>query len=158
MQLENLTQASQYLGRAKVLQPDSPTIGTLDVMLLSRTGKEQEAALRAKELLRSNVTDPDLLRTAYFLGMRNRDPALAIQALELRIKTWPNQAVDGWLKLGQIYDSPEARDTKKATQSFQAAIDAAYPEHRLAVLGMIPSEYRARMETNSTLLSELNKS
>jgi cytochrome c-type biogenesis protein CcmH/NrfG len=83
--------------------------------------------------------------------MRNRDPALAIQALELRIKTLPNQAVDGWLKLGQIYDSPEARDTKKATQSFQAAIYAANPEHRQAVFGMIPSVYRAKMSDDFTL-------
>jgi O-antigen ligase len=127
------------------LQPDSPTIGTLEVMLLSRTGKEQEAALQAKELLNNNATDPDLLRTAYFLGMRNRDPALAIQALEVRIRTIPSQAVDGWLKLGQIYASPEVLDEKRATTSFQAAINAAKPGHRKAILGMMPLIYRARM-------------
>lgn len=146
MQIGNLAQASKFLERAKAMQPDSPTIGTLEVMLMSRIGKSPEAVLRAKELLRSNVTDPDLLRTAYYLGMRNNDPALAIQALELRIKTWPKQAVDGWMKLGQIYDAPEAKDQNKAIQSYQSAMDAASREQKSAVLAMIPQIYHPKIK------------
>jgi O-antigen ligase len=146
MQIGNLAQASKFLERAKAMQPDSPTIGTLDVMLMSRIGKVPAAVLRAKELLRNNVTDPDLLRTAYYLGMRNNDPALAIQALELRIRTTPQQAIDGWLKLGQIYDTSEAKNQTKAIQSYQAAYAAAESNDKDAVLAMIPLIYHSKIK------------
>ena len=146
MQIGNFAKTSQYLERAKTLHPNSPTVGTLDVMLLSRTGKEQEAAIRAKELLEGNVMDPDLLRTAYYLGMRTHNSALAIQALELRIKTLPNQAVDGWLKLGQIYDTQEAKDVQKATQSYRAALEAANPTYKGAILALISLKYHSKIQ------------
>lgn len=147
LQQGNLQKAQETLDRAKFLQPTSPDVAALEVMLWSRTGKEQEAATRAKALLRGGSTmDPDLVRTAYYLGMRIKDPALAIQALEFRIKTWPNQAVDGWLKLGNIYDAPEAKNEKKAIQSYKAAINAANPAHKKAILKMIPPAYHDKIQ------------
>lgn len=146
MQAGNLPKAQEYINRAKSLQPTAPSLASLEVMLWSRTGKDKEAVLRAKELLRSGIFDYDLLRTAYFLGMRNRDPELAILALELRIKTWPAQAVDGWLKLGNIYDSAEAKNESKALQAYRAALNASPPPYKSAVLAMIPPTYRARIQ------------
>ena len=77
--------------------------------------------------------------------MRIRDPELAILALEIRIKSWPNDAVDGWLKLGKIYDAPEARNEGKALQSYRAALKAAQPSEKMAVLAAIPSTYHGRL-------------
>jgi tetratricopeptide (TPR) repeat protein len=146
MQAGDFFKAEEYIRRAKILQPNSPTLATLEVMLWSRTGKEHEAGLRARELLRNKAIDPDLIRTAYYLGMRNRDSELAIQALELQINTWPNQAVDGWLKLGQIYDAVEAKNQRKAIQSYRAAFQAADPKYKNAVLAEIPQIYRAKIK------------
>ena len=142
----NFLKAQETLDRAKNLQPTAPVLAALEVMLESRTGREKEAAVHAKELLLAGKFDIDLVRTAYFLGMQNRDPELAIQALELRIKTWPNQSLDGWLKLGNIYNSPEAKNESKAIQSYRAALNAAAPEHKNAVLAIIPPIYHARMK------------
>jgi O-antigen ligase len=146
IQMGDYSKASEYLNRARDLQPNSTTLAMLEVILWSRVGMEPQAASRAKGLLDKNVIDPDLVRTAYYLGMRTRNPALAIQALELRIKAWPKQAIDGWMKLGQIYDVPEARDPKKALQSYQGAMDAASPEQKNAVLAMIPQIYHSKIK------------
>jgi O-antigen ligase len=146
MQAGDFFKAEEFIQRAKTLQPDSPVLAMLEVMLWSRTGKEHEAGLRARELLRNKAIDPDLVQTAYYLGMRNRDAELAIHALELQINTWPNQAVDGWLKLGKIYDSPLAKNQSKAIQSYQAAFTAADPQYKDAVLAMIPQIYLAKIE------------
>lgn len=146
IQTGNLTKAQNSLERAKVLQPAAPAVNALEVILWIRMGKDQDAAKRAKELLRSGGADFDLVRSAYFLGMRTKDPALAILALEVLIKTWHNQAVDGWLKLGQIYDTPEAKDQTKAMASYQAAYEAANTDYKSAVLAMIPEIYHARIK------------
>jgi O-antigen ligase len=146
LQAGNFFKAEEYIRRAQALQPKSLALATLEVMLLSQTGKEYEAGLRARELLRNDITDLDLIRTAYFLGIRNRDPELAIQALELRIKIWPAQAVDGWLKLGNIYDEPGAKNKAKAIQSYQAALAAADPRDKPAILAMVPANYRAEIQ------------
>ncbi len=145
MQANNMAKAAESFDRAKHLQPDSPTVAFLEVMLWSRTGKNLEAAARAKELLKAGTFDSDLVRTAYYLGMRNRDAELAILALEVRIKTWPNQAVDGWIKLGEIYDAPEAKDERRALQAYRAAVQAADATYKSAVLAQIPPIYRAKI-------------
>ena len=99
-----------------------------------------------KVLLKADSIDYELVRFSYFLGMRILDPELAILALEMRIKNWPNDAVDGWLKLGKIYDAPEARDERKALQSYRAALKAAQPFEKAAVLAAIPPTYRGRLQ------------
>ena len=146
LQTGNYAKAQDYLDKAIALQPTAPALGTLQVMLWSRTEKIKEATVRAKELLQTGNIDPDLVRTAYFLGMRNRDPGLAILALEIRIKTWPNQAVDGWLKLGDIYNAPEAKNENKALQAYKSAVEAAQAAHRSAILKMIPPDYRLKIQ------------
>ena len=145
LQAGDFAKAQEYLDRAKSLQPTAPALASLEVMLLSKTGKEQEAAVRAKELLKHGTIDRDLMQTAYFLGVHTHDPALAIQALEIGIKAWPSRAMDGWLKLGGIYDSAPVGDESKALQAYQAALATAAPSEKDAVLAMIPPKYRAQL-------------
>jgi hypothetical protein len=111
--------------------------------LWSRSGKEPEAAVLAKKLIRQGTFDPDLVRASYYLGMRTRDPELAIRALELRIQNWPEQAVEGWIMLGAIYVTPEARDEEKAIASYRKAFVAAPANLKDAVLARVPPKYHA---------------
>jgi tetratricopeptide (TPR) repeat protein len=145
IQAKEFVKAQDYLDRAIKIQPTALSLAPLQVMIWNQTGKQPEAAARARELLLAGVIEPDLVRTAYYIGMQSRDPSLAILALELRIKTWPNQSVDGWLKLGDIYDSPEAKDERKAVAAYQNAIAATLPQHKAAILAMIPPAYRDRV-------------
>jgi len=145
LQAGDFARAQEYVNRAKNIQPTAPTLASLEVMLLSKTGQEQQAVLRATQLLQSGFVDRDLVQTAYILGRRLQNPALAIHALEIGIKTWPNRAVDGWLKLGNIYDSEHARDESKALNAYQEALKASLPAYRNAVLSIIPPRYRAQL-------------
>jgi O-antigen ligase len=146
IQAKEFVKAQDYLDRATRIQPTASSLAPLQVMIWNQTGKPLEAAARAKKLLLAGVIEPDLVRTAYYLGMQNRNPALAILALELRIKTWPNQAVDGWLKLGNIYNTPEAKDEHKAMEAYHNAIAATLPQHKAAILAMIPLAYRDKVQ------------
>lgn len=146
LQAGNFAKAQDYLDKAIALQPTAPALGALKVMLWNRTEKTREAATLAKELLEAGNSDPDLVRTAYLLGMHHRDPLLAILALEIRIKTWPSQAADSWLKLGDIYNAPEAKNESKALQAYKSAVEAAQTPHRSAILKMIPPDYRLKIQ------------
>lgn len=149
MQNENFSMAEQYLNRAIALRPESISLKSLEFFLWMRTAREQEAGKHVKELLRDPQVTPDVARAAYYLGMHNQDPALAVEALEIRIKKWPEQSVDGWLKLGHIYASPQAYDEAKALQSYKSALAATDPQHVGVVLAKIPPPYLGKLRSSA---------
>ena len=138
--------ALEYLTRAKALQPKATSVNSLEVILLSRTGKEPEAYRRSKALMESGEYDFDLINAAYVLGARAKDWPMALKALELRSKRWPEQAVDGWLKIGNIYASvAEVKDESKALAAYKAAMAAAPEANKAATRAQIPAAYQARL-------------
>jgi O-antigen ligase len=146
MQMGHFEQATQYMDRARKIQPDAASLKSLEVALWSRSGQEQRAARRAKELFDSGFVDRELVQVAYFLGIGQHQPQLAIQALETGIRHWPSLAVDSWLKLGAIYNSAEAKDPDKALKAYSAALAASTPQSRESVLDLIPAPYRAQVQ------------
>lgn len=146
LQAGDTEKAQEYLNRGNALQPTAPTLMSLEVMLWSRTGREREAALRAKTLLKAGLADRDIIQTAFYLGKRLPDTDLTIMALEQGIKTWPEKAVDGWLQLGAIYSSKDRYNEKKAIASFRAAVDATPSAYKSAVLARIPPPYRIQIQ------------
>ena len=161
LQNGNLPKAQETLARARVLQPNSPTVNAMEVMLWSKAGKDQDAAVRAKALLKAAASadstisiatvDHELVRFSYFLAMRVRDPELAVLATKIQIKNWPKEAADGWLKLGAIYAAPETRNEEKALEAYRAAIAAAPPSIRQAVLARISPIYHSRLKLEHVL-------
>lgn len=145
MKAGNFQIAQEYLARASRLQPTATSLASLEVMLWSRTGRDHDAIQRARELFKANVFDQELIQAAYSLGMRNHDLELARQALTLGIKAWPARAADGWLKLGDISNTQEAKDEAKALQAYQAAMDVTAPAYKSAIFAMIPPAYQARI-------------
>ncbi len=143
IQMGNLTAAQDFFDRAKRIQPNAASLTSLQVLLWSRTGHEQQAMQKAQALLQTGVIDRDLVQVAYTLGLQQHRPELAILALELGIKTWPKRAVDGWLKLGDIYNSADAFDTTKAKHAYQNALKATDPAYVQIVLNRIPAIYRS---------------
>jgi tetratricopeptide (TPR) repeat protein len=140
----DLKSAQAYLTRAKAIQPDSPAISSLEVILLIRTGQDGQAS----KLIRANFLlghfDYDMINSAYRLAFRTHDWALAIEALQLRNRNWPTMAVDGWLKIGQIYES-ELNDESQALQAYRSALEAAPSVYRENVRQNIPQPYRAKL-------------
>jgi O-antigen ligase len=146
IQTGNYSKAQEYLERARSVQASAVTLDSLEVLLWSRTGRERDAAQRCKVLLHAGVIDRELLQTAFYLGHQLNDTDLAVLALELGIKTWPERAVDGWLKLGDIYASDASKNNDKALQSYSEALNVAPTAYKTSVLNMIPARYRAKLQ------------
>ena len=145
MHLGNFEKSELYLQRATALQPNAPLMKTLAVLLFIKTGQFEDATKLARRTLTSRQYDSELLRLSYPLGLQHQDTALAILALELRIKGWPNQAVDAWLKLGNIYSEMQPKEPVLAMRSYKNAVNASDFASRDEVLSLIPTEYRVKI-------------
>jgi len=61
-------QALAYLQRAKELQPRAPSVRSLEVILLSRSGQEAKALEMAREAIADNLYDYDLANASFYLA------------------------------------------------------------------------------------------
>ena len=136
--------AMEYLGRAKALQPNAPSVRSLEVILLARTGSEAQALTRAREAMDRGIVDYDLANTAFFLGWRANDFALAERAMELRIKGWPTSRINGYLQLGNMYLTAQ-RDPDKAAAAFARALEPVPLAQRGSFRSQIPKEFWSRL-------------
>lgn len=146
LQIGDYQRSLEYLAHAAKLQPTAPAVRSLQVIFLTRTSKYSEAKDVIKELFQTGVVDYDLVYTAYLIGTRTKDWELAIQALHMRIKKWPHEAYDGWLKLGDIYNKAEVGDASKALDSYAQAVKTAPDQFKEAIRGKIPQAYQSRLE------------
>ena len=143
-QLGNTEKALEFLARCEKLQPKAVSVRSLKVILLSRSGKEPEAAVLAKQSMEEGIVDFDLLGAAYVLGMRKSDFDMAVKGLELRNKDWPASRADGYFKLGQIYTSYK-KDDVKAAAAFKSAIEFTPEKEREALRKQIPVQFQASL-------------
>jgi O-antigen ligase len=140
--LGNLDKSMEFLQKAKKVQPKAISVRSLEVILLSRSGKEAEALKLSKEALADKVTDMDMLNSAYILGVRASEFDVALDALQRRNEAVPSQAVDGHLKMAGIYDS-YLKDETKALASYKLAYAAS--KQAPEVLSRVPAAYQARV-------------
>jgi O-antigen ligase len=143
--LGNIDKAFELLEKAKVVQPKGVSVRSLEVILLSRTGKEARALEIAKQAYSEKAMDFDMMNSAYILGVRASDFEFAINALKLRNETMPAHAVDGWMKIGGIYDQ-YLKDEAKAIDAYRKAYEAGGKID--TILWQIPSAYHGRMALN----------
>jgi len=145
----NPSMAQIYLDRAKQLQPNSASVASLELLFWSQTGRTSDAIRGVKDLLSRDPIAHETVQLAYALGITNDDLDLAVLALETGIKKWPNRAVDGWLKLGNLYAYSRLNDPAKALECYRAALEGAQTNYRMSVFSAIPSEYRTKLLTPS---------
>ena len=143
-QMGNLDKALEYLARCEKLQPNATSVRSLKVILMSRSGKEAEAAQLAKKSMDEGIYDFDLANAAYVLGMRKSDFDMAIKGLELRNKGWPANKLDGELKLAAIYVNYKKDDAKAAT-AYKSALELTSEKDRDALRKQIPPQILSRM-------------
>ncbi len=143
-QIGNIDKALEYLARCEKLQPRAPSVRSLKVILMSRSGKEAEAAVLAKKYMDEGIYDFDLVNAAYVLGMRKSDFDMAIKGLELRNKDWPANRQDGYMKLAAIYVNHQ-KDDAKAMAAFKNALDATPEKDRDALRKQIPPQFQTRL-------------
>lgn len=129
--------ALQYLERAKKIQPRAPSVRSLEVVLLSRTGQEPKALQLARAAVDDGVYDYDLVNAAFVLGWRAGDFPLALHAMDLRFKDWPASKAQGLVQLGNMYTTA-IKDEAKALASFKAGMELALPTERQGLAMQIP--------------------
>lgn len=64
--------------------------------------------------------------------------------MELRNQGWPDQLIDGLLKLGDLY-AAQKKEEARALASYRAALEAAPNHAREAVRQRIPAAYLPRL-------------
>ena len=144
LQERNFPAAREYLERARSVQPDSPSVRSLEVMVLAHTGHEAEAVQRMKAYLRQGVYDFDLAYSAFQYGSYAGDWQLALDGLHLIARTWPERAAAAWLNIGNLY-ARELRDDANALQAYRQALQHTPRDQREAALSKVPPAYRARL-------------
>lgn len=143
-QMGNNEKALEYLARCEKIQPKAVSVRSLKVILMSRSGREKEAALLAQQYMNEGTVDFDLLSAAYVLGIRKSDFDMAIQGLELRNKDWPASRQDGYLKMAAIYVN-QKKDDVKAVEAFKGALAVTPEKDREALRKQIPPQLLAKL-------------
>ncbi len=136
-----------YLARCKQLQPRAPSVRSLEVILLARTGKPIEALALIQSSMDERIIDYDLVTAAHALGVEQSNWKIALQGLALRAEHWPGSAPDSWLKTGQIYADNKAsvHDPALALQAFQKAYALAPIKDKDAIRAEMPLAYQGRL-------------
>jgi O-antigen ligase len=138
----NIEKSFEFLEKAKRVQPKAVSVRSLEVILLSRSGKEAQALQLAKQAYADKAMDVDLMNSGYVLGVRASDFSFAIDSLKYRNEAFPAQAVDGWIKIGNVYDQ-YLKDETKAVEAYRKAFEAGGKAANL--LAQIPSAYHGRV-------------
>jgi O-antigen ligase len=141
----DFSKAFEYLERAKQLQPTAPSVRSLEVILLSQTGKEPQALALGRQALHDRIYDFDLTNATFHLAWRAGDFQLAAKAMQLRIAGWPESRADGYLQLGNMYANGP-KDAVKALAAYRQAVAQSSEGQRQVLLQQIPAAYRAQIE------------
>lgn len=140
--LGQMDKSLEFLQKAKRVQPKAVSVRSLEVILLSRTGKEAQALELTRQAYAEKSMDLDLMNSAYILAVRASDFKFAIDALTYRNQAVPTQAVDGWMKIAGIYER-YLSDEANAVSAYRKAYEAG--GRNASVLAQIPSAYHGRI-------------
>ncbi len=140
--LGQMDKSFEFLQKAKRVQPKAVSVRSLEVILLSRTGKEAQALDLTRQAYAEKSMDVDLMNSAYILAVRASDFKFAIEALTYRNQAVPTQAVDGWIKIAGVYERYLA-DEANAVSAYRKAYEAG--GKNASVLAQIPAAYHGRI-------------
>lgn len=143
-QLGEIERAQAYLARSEKIKPKATSVRSLRVVLMSLSGNEAEAAVLAQQYINEGTVDYDLLSAAYVHGLHLNNVDMSIQALELRIKGWPQSRRDSFLLLADIYTN-QKKDDAKAIAAFRSALEATPQFEREAIRRLIPLRLLAKI-------------
>ncbi len=141
-QIGDIPGALQSLEQAKKIQPKATSVRSLEVILLSRNGREAEAIKLAKVAFADKTLDIDMMNAAYVLAVRASDFPFAIESMQVRNQYFPDQKVDAFLKIAGIHAS-YTKDEVKAQDNYRQAYIASNKSPQ--VLAQIPAPYQAKL-------------
>jgi O-antigen ligase len=138
----NMPKAFEFLERAKKIQPKAISVRSLEVILLSRSGKEPQALALARTAFAENTLDIDMMNAAYVLAVRANDFKFAVETMQVRNTAFPDQKVDGLLKIANVQYN-FLKDEAAALVSYRAGY--ASSGKTTATLAQIPLPLQAKL-------------
>jgi len=144
-QLGQLDHAMSAVAQWQRLDPDAPGSTALVVSLLKKTGRDALALQRLTDAYKRRQYDITLVMAGYAIGLETHNWPLAIQSLELRNKTWPDQAADGFLRLGKIYADPLVANETRALAAFRAGLAAVPADQKDNFKTQVPKKYQKHL-------------
>lgn len=134
--------ARNALKEVQRLRGNSMQARTLELYLDSMAGRPSEAAAAFNQYFDEGIFDYDRLMTAYAVGYMTKNSQLAVRAMTLRNQYWPDQAVDGFFRIGIIYDSWWSAEKKLAHDAFLTGFQLAPEDQKQNYLRQVPSHIR----------------
>jgi O-antigen ligase len=144
-QLGQHDRASNALHQLQRLKPGAVATITLEVILLNRSGQQEQAIKKINESFDRGVFGYDMVQVGYAIGYQAHNWSLAIRSQELRIATWPEQAADGYFRLGKIYSDPLVQDDSNALRAFKAGFNAVPKEEKENYRQQLPDRFKSQM-------------
>lgn len=146
MTLGQLDKAQDYVERARRIRPDAPSLRSMEVLLLVKRGREDEALALGRQALLAGVVDYDMATAVFTLARTHGDFPLAEKAMALRSRQWPFTAPEANLRLGDMY-AQDVKDAARAIDAYRQAVLAASPAQRDAILDAVPVPFRDRVRS-----------
>lgn len=138
--------AAQAFAKLSALKPQSDATRSLEVIVLSNSGRDEEAiALLTQYFDQGNYT-LDMLEAGYAIGLKRKDYPLAIRSLDIRIRDWPALRANSYFRLGHLYALQHTQMNALALSAFKAGLDFLPPEQIEGYLGQIPAIYREQIQ------------
>jgi O-antigen ligase len=137
--------ASHALQQVQRLKPDSTRTRALEISLLSRSGRDNEAVqLLVNQYDRGNF-DFEMVQLGYAIGYKTRNWPLVVRSLELRNVNWPALAADGHFRLGKVFLETEIQDRARAVLEFRSGLVAVPTEQKDNYLRQVPKSLSAEI-------------
>lgn len=141
-QAGRFAKAREYLERARRIQPEGTSVRSLDVILLTQEGKDQQALEIIKRGLERESFDLDMLMYGFNIAYKTHNFALAEQTVRLMAAKWPARAAEAWMRMGHMWWNAApgqkiedlAQQRTQATQAYAKGLGAMPPAQRERVL------------------------
>lgn len=137
--------ATEYLDRAKRLQPNGRSVISAEVLLYARTGQEAKALEVGRQAMAQGVVDFDMANAVFVLARRSGDYGTAEQAMRTRLANWDVQRVQGWFLLAEMLDR-DMHEPAKAAGAYARALALIPPVQRAAVWERVPPGLRSQID------------
>jgi O-antigen ligase/tetratricopeptide (TPR) repeat protein len=136
--------AFELLDKAKKISPDGASIRSLEIVLLARAGRMDEAAKRAQQAFTDGRADFDAAQAAIVVGRTQQDWALVRQALEWRTQGATQLNADTFMQQAELAWNLD-KDLEGAVKLYRKAMQAATPQQRQTFAQFVPEPVRARV-------------
>jgi O-antigen ligase len=141
----DLEKARYWLERCKKVQPNAPSVRSLEIVITHRTGDNAKAMELIKKAVADDRVDFDTANAGWVIAVQTKDYPFAIEMLERRAKGWPAQKSDSYFRMGQLYAGVYFNEAK-AIEAYKIALEASESDAaRQALKAQIPAAFAARL-------------